>query len=213
MERQLSVQSVPIRFLRGQIFQLRCGTILFASSIVDDALPFQLGVFEIQQQSDFKSGNVQVTEHLGEVVVIECRYNFGVDDHLALYDEIRNQFADYLAAVADGKPPLFNRVASSQKFNFQSSFVDLFRQSRSQSVQDIHRGANDALGDRFMEHPQSPAHFDYGKRGFHRSARMKEYLSVSSVAILRIRGSIRPKLPGVETAPYALSSDRQPKKP
>ena len=42
------------------------------------AFPLQLGVFEIDQQTQIEACDSQVTDHLGYVGFVKCRYHFGV---------------------------------------------------------------------------------------------------------------------------------------
>ncbi len=65
------------------------------------ALPFQLGVFEIDQQTQVEPCDCQVTDHLGQVGFVECRYHFGVYNNLPINNQIWDEQPDRLAFVMD----------------------------------------------------------------------------------------------------------------
>jgi len=47
--------------------------------------------FEIEQQRNFQTSDVQVSEHLGDVGFVEFGDDFGIGDHGILHHQIRNQ--------------------------------------------------------------------------------------------------------------------------
>jgi hypothetical protein len=75
---------------------------LLVAMLVGDPRPFQLRVFEIQQECDLKSGNVQVSDHLGDVRVIEGRDDLGIHNHFAIYNQVGDELADKTASIGDG---------------------------------------------------------------------------------------------------------------
>ena len=67
--------------------------------LVDDAFPLQLGILEVEQQCQLKTGDIQVTQHLCLMCVVERRHNLRVGDYQFIHDQIGIQRADMLAIV------------------------------------------------------------------------------------------------------------------
>lgn len=72
----------------------------------DDALPFEFGVLEVEEESDVEAGDFKIVNDLGFFVVAERLHNLGVDDDLTKHDEIRDVFADVDGFVNDRKTRL-----------------------------------------------------------------------------------------------------------
>ena len=69
-----------------------------------DSFPLQLRFLEVQEQRDFESGDVQVTEHLCEMGLVECGNDLWIHDHQAFYNQVGNELADQLASIVDPIP-------------------------------------------------------------------------------------------------------------
>ena len=139
--------SVPICEIRGKNFPS------FRGSSENDSFPAQSGFLEIDQQGDFELGDIQVTEHLGHVRVVERRHDFRVDDHRVVHDEIRNERADEATAIAHRIFALLPYdVTTVLEFKSQGVFVQFFIQTRLQLVQNGHRSTNDVFGESSVLH-------------------------------------------------------------
>ena len=104
--------------------------------------PCELRFLEVQQQSHFQSGDVQVAEHLCDVGVGKCAHHFWIGDYLAVNDEIGHQLADELAPVVNRMfALLFHRVPSGDEFDDQRILVKLFIQTGLVFVEHSHRRA------------------------------------------------------------------------
>src|SRR5271163_3533089 len=94
---------------------------------VDHAFPTQAGFLEVEQDGQIEAGDIKVADHLGDMRLVECGYNLGIDDDLAVHDEIGDELAKEMPAVMDGKLPLLlDRVTTPDEFDDQSVFVELF---------------------------------------------------------------------------------------
>ena len=67
----------------------------------DDALPAEIGVFEIDEDGEAEIGDGEVADHLGEIGFAENSHDFGIDDDEAVDDEVRDQGVDELSFVED----------------------------------------------------------------------------------------------------------------
>ena len=100
-------------------------------------------MFEVQEKSGFKSCDVEVAEHLGEVAIIESGDNLGIDYHGVIDDEIRDECADELIVVMD--EVLFLLVADEAligEFDDESTLIELFIETRLEGVEDLHGGTD-----------------------------------------------------------------------
>ena len=66
-----------------------------------NAFDSEFGVLEVEKQSGFQAGYVEVSEHLCDVAFIEGGDDFGVHDDRVGDDQIGNEGADVLAVVVD----------------------------------------------------------------------------------------------------------------
>src|SRR3989442_6583815 len=71
-----------------------------------DSFPLQLGFLEVEQQRHFKTRDIQVTEHLREMGLVERGNDLGVHDHQAFYNQVGNKLADQMASVVNRTLPL-----------------------------------------------------------------------------------------------------------
>ena len=58
---------------------------------------------EIQQERGLQSSDIEVTEHLGQMAVIEVAHDFGIDDDLLVNNQVWHECAYQLAPVAHGE--------------------------------------------------------------------------------------------------------------
>ena len=61
------------------------------------SLPFEFRVPEVQQQCEIKVGDVQVAEHLSDVIVIERGDYLRINDDQFIDDQIRNKCPDQMS--------------------------------------------------------------------------------------------------------------------
>jgi hypothetical protein len=62
--------------------------------VIDDALPFEAGALEIEDQSDGMAGDFQVVEHLADFVIGNAFDDFCIHYYKVKDDEIRDVFAN-----------------------------------------------------------------------------------------------------------------------
>src|SRR5688500_14317522 len=98
--------------------------------------PLKPDGFEVQQESQFQIRDREITDHLGEMRVMESYSDFGIYYNNSVDDQIRLESPDDLLAIVNGKSfLLFDLESTSCQFNYQGVFVEFFVQSRSQSVE------------------------------------------------------------------------------
>jgi hypothetical protein len=123
------------------------------SPLADDPFPVELGVLEVQQQGDFEAGNVQVSEHLGDVGVVEFRDHLRINDDLFVYDQIRYKLADELFPIVHRELSLLLALTPAMcQFDQQGVLVELFVKTRLQFIQDGHGCADDFPRDFLVLH-------------------------------------------------------------
>ena len=131
-----------IRAIRGQF-----------SPFVHHALPRQYGFFEIEEQRDLQTGDVQIPQHLGDVRIVECRDHFGICDDFAVHDQIGDQLADELAPIVNRIfALLLDRMAAFPQFDHQRVFIQLLIQPRLEFIQHHHRGTDNIFSNFFVKH-------------------------------------------------------------
>ena len=60
--------------------------------MVEDSLPFEVAAFEIQDQANRVAGDLEVVEHLSEIVVGDSFDDLGVHNYEAENDEVGDIF-------------------------------------------------------------------------------------------------------------------------
>ena len=60
-------------------------------------------MFKIQKQSEAQAGMTQIAGHLGDVSLVECGYDLGVDYDQIINDKVRNQRSDVVFLEVYGK--------------------------------------------------------------------------------------------------------------
>ena len=85
---------------------------LFVSA--NDALPFEFGVFEIQEERQSQGCDIQVADHLGQMIVMKGRHYLRIGDYKIIDDEVRDKCADELTIVVYRK--LFLLIDSVSTF-------------------------------------------------------------------------------------------------
>lgn len=120
---------------------------------VGDAFDLEAGVFEVEEQGGFETGDVEVAEHLGEVAVVEAGDNLGINDDEVIDDEVRNQGADVLAVVTDDEFPLNIALqALFGEFDDEGAFIELFIKAWLEGEEHLVGGADDLFGEFVQVH-------------------------------------------------------------
>ncbi len=68
---------------------------------VDDSFPFESGAFEVDDQTDGVTGDLQVVEHLADFMVSDAVNDFGVKDYQVVDDQVGYVFSDFVQFVDD----------------------------------------------------------------------------------------------------------------
>src|ERR1041385_6830063 len=85
-----------------------------------DSLPFQSGVFEVQNHANSELSNLEVVQHLSSFDICDAVNHFGVHNHRVECDQVRNKQPHLVALVEDlevrlllernlAKPKLYNQ--------------------------------------------------------------------------------------------------------
>src|SRR5439155_26322069 len=83
------------RGLRGcELLSMKIRNIRSCFALPYNPFPIQLRTLEIQKESQFKSGNAKITDHLCYVAIVKAGDSFFIDDDLIVDDEIRNAISD-----------------------------------------------------------------------------------------------------------------------
>jgi hypothetical protein len=69
----------------------------------NDAFPMQPGVLEAEEYRDFQPRKTEVSDHLGDVAVIETRDDFRVGNDVSVHNQVRHERPNEFAAVIDVK--------------------------------------------------------------------------------------------------------------
>jgi hypothetical protein len=104
-------------------------------------------MFEVQNQCCFETCDGEVAEHLGEVTVVESGDDFGIDDDGFVDDEVRDERADVLFLVVNGK--LFLGIAAAAllgEFDDESPLVELFIETGFERPKDLVSGSDNEFG-------------------------------------------------------------------
>ena|GEM_PF-3564553 len=115
--------------------------------LVGDAFDLEARIFEIEEKGCLEAGNVEIAEHLGEVAVVECSNDFGIDDHQIIHDQIGNEGANVVACVTDDEFPL--NIAPQTllgEFDDKCAFVKLFIETWFEGKEHLVGGSDDHFG-------------------------------------------------------------------
>ena len=113
---------------------------------MDNTLPFDFGLPEIDAQTESPAGGAQVVEALRSVFVGETLDTFQLDHQHVFNQDIGEVLPDVVAFVCYGKRSLgCSPDATKAEFCEQSTFVDSFEESRAKGVRDLKHSAEHAL--------------------------------------------------------------------
>src|ERR1051325_3009943 len=109
-----------------------------------DALPLQLGLFEIKEQSEFETDDGQITYHLREVRFVEGDHDLWIHNQRIIHDQIRDKFSYLLSLVTHRELLLLiDYVPAFAQLDHQCVFIKLLVQARLERVQNLHCCADD----------------------------------------------------------------------
>src|SRR5436190_5784301 len=96
----------------------------------NNPFPFQLGMFEVQDDADSQFGDAEIIYHLAALVVGNSINAFGVHDNGGMGDQIGNALTDHDLLVKDGESSLLVEGDALQlELNDQRIFVNLLVES------------------------------------------------------------------------------------
>src|SRR5664280_2354442 len=102
---------------------------------VDDALPFDFGFLEIDQQTQPEAGGWQIVEALRSMLVGKTIHAFQFDHQDVLDEDVGKILADRLALVGDNQRSLGRSPdATKGEFPEQGTLVDFFEESGAESI-------------------------------------------------------------------------------
>jgi len=85
-----------IRVIRGK-------TSWLTTFLSHDSFPFKFGVLKIQKKSELQRRDVEIPQHLRNVGVIKSSDDLWIGNHQAIYNQVRNEFANYETTIMYGK--------------------------------------------------------------------------------------------------------------
>ena len=115
--------------------------------MVDDPLPFKAAAFEIQDQTDRVAGDLEVIEHLPEIMIGDSFDDLGVHN-----DEVENNeigdvfphlhgFIQYVVAWL-----LLPWDAPEAELDAERVFIRLFQKTMTQGIENLERTVDDRAG-------------------------------------------------------------------
>lgn len=115
---------------------------------VGDALDAEFGMFEVEEEGGFEAGDVEVSEHLGEVAVVESGDDLGIHDDRLFDDEVGDEGANVVGVVVDREILLlFAGEALLGKFDDEGAFVEFFIEAGLEGEEYFVGGSNDFFGE------------------------------------------------------------------
>ncbi len=112
----------------------------------NDSLPFEFGMFEVDDQTDTEFGDLQVIDHLSYLVVADLLDDLCVDNDGIESYEIGDLFTNIEGLVDDRITWLLKiRNALLSELNGHSVLVRLFQQPMPQRVEYLERTSDDAV--------------------------------------------------------------------
>jgi hypothetical protein len=128
-------------FFEGDLFAVDVGV----------ALEGEGGSFKVEDETDLKLGDGEVTEELCYVHRMNRINYFQFDYHAAISNEIGNQFADVVLTVMNGKRLLLGeKNVLERQFDTGCIFIDFFIKTRTKFTIYSHRRTDQFLGQIFV---------------------------------------------------------------
>jgi len=112
----------------------------------NDSFPAEVRVFEVCKNGKTKVRDGKVAHHLGDVGLIEFIYHFGINNHFAVNEEVRDKRIHKDSLVSNVKALLLiKRVASIAKFDDKRILIRLFAQPWTEGVKNLHAGTDNRV--------------------------------------------------------------------
>lgn len=112
----------------------------------NDAFPFEVGVFEVDDKADLLAGDAKVVGDLATVDVGDPFYGLRIDDDVVVSNEVRDEFTNVLFLVVNFEDfLLLVGDASKFEFNDESILVELFFESMAERVVNFKGAPNDLV--------------------------------------------------------------------
>ena len=120
------------------------GIAWFESFVLEDEpLPFELGMFKVEDNAYFESGDFEVVHHLTDLVISDPINGFGVHHDLLMRDEIGDVFANPYFLVDYWKAGLLRKWDFLEvEFHGQSIFIRFLMQPVAKFVKHFNSGTN-----------------------------------------------------------------------
>ena len=116
---------------------------------MDDALPLDLGLLEIDEKTDGLAGGSQIVETLRGVLAGEPLHTFQLDRQHAFDEEIGKVFSHRVPLLGDCKGSFGGSPdAAKAEFSEQCPLVDSLEKSGAQVMGDLKDGTQHAFGQR-----------------------------------------------------------------
>ena len=125
---------------------------LVARVLFYDALVFEGGGAEVEEDGEFEAGGGEVVDGLGFMAGVEVGDSFEFEDDFAFDEEVGFVVADQFAFVGDGEfDELFEGDAAESEFVGEGGLIDCFEEARAEDAVDFHTGADYGVGEFFEE--------------------------------------------------------------
>ena len=117
-------------------------------------------MFEVDEKGELEAGEVEVALHLGEVCVVECLHDLGINDDFAVHDEVGNAFADFGFTIDHRELfLLLDLVALGFELQFEGVFIEFLVQAGFEGVEDGHGTADDRTAQLLVDKSIRPCYF------------------------------------------------------
>ena len=118
---------------------------------MDDTLPLDFGLVEIDEKTDGPTGGSQVVDTLRGVLTGQPFHTFQLDHQHVFDEQIGKVLSDRVTLVGDCKRSFGGSPdAAKTEFSKQCPLVDLLEESGAQGVGNLKDGTQDALGQRIQ---------------------------------------------------------------
>src|ERR1041384_6561309 len=116
------------------------------TGLYNNALPFELGVFEIQDNADSQPGDAEVIYHLSALVIGNVVNDLGVHHNGGMGDEVWNKLAHFDLLVEDIELSLLIEGDATQlELHDQRVFVNFFVQAVPDAVEHLQRAPDQLI--------------------------------------------------------------------
>ena len=111
-----------------------------------NANPFELGVFEIDDETYFEVSNFEIVEHLAALVLSYFFNGFSINDDFLMRNQVRHIFADVDRFVLNVVFGLLSiRNTSQSEFDYEGILINLLMQAMPDLVEYVKRAVDDRM--------------------------------------------------------------------